>query len=218
MQNLFYGLPKTLKNIFSGFNLLWLALAIALTYIIIVSGFDWTYSVFFRHGFLYNLFFPGAGLLGFVVPVFLPLSLLAIGKLRQSTKITNTAWALGQAALLGVVLSSFFKVFTGRPGPELLSGGVIDITHIFRFGIFRGGIFWGWPSSHTTVAFAVCVALIYLYPKNKTIIVTALLFALYIGFGASMSFHWLSDCIAGAILGTLIGHAVGTSFSKKLNP
>jgi hypothetical protein len=26
---------------------------------------------------------------------------------------------------------------------------------MFRFGFWRGGVCWGWPSSHTTIAFAM---------------------------------------------------------------
>ena len=52
------------------------------------------------------------------------------------------------------------------------------------------------------------MALIYLYPKNKPLAVAAGAYALYIGLGVSVSVHWFSDFLAGAILGTLIGVVV----------
>jgi len=216
MSTLFYRLPQNVRKIFWGYNIVFHILAILLTYLIVRSGLDWTYHTFFRHSVIYPFFFLGAGILGFILPVFVPLSLLAIGKIRQNKQTINTAWAMGQAAMLGLLISWFYKVFTGRSGPEIMvSGPLSDISHVFRFGILRGGIFWGWPSSQTMIVVSVAVTLIFLYPKNKKIIISAALIALYIGFGASISFHWFSDCLAGTLIGTVIGITVGRSFKAR---
>ena len=61
------------------------------------------------------------------------------------------------------------------------------------------------------------VALFKLYPENKTVRYGALLYALYIGLGASVGFHWFSDFLAGVILGSIIGISVGKSFLDKYN-
>ena len=87
-----------------------------------------------------------------------------------------------------------------------------DTSHGFQFGFFKGGVFLGWPSSHTTVAFAMSVCLITLYPKNKLLTVLALIYAIYVGLGVSVSIHWLSEFVAGAIIGSVVGLAVGRSF------
>jgi hypothetical protein len=60
-------------------------------------------------------------------------------------------------------------------------------THIFRFGFLRGGVFWGWPSSHTTIAFAMAVTILMLFPKQKWVGYMAITYALYIGLGVSMT-------------------------------
>jgi membrane-associated phospholipid phosphatase len=73
-------------------------------------------------------------------------------------------------------------------------------------------MFWGWPSSHTTVAFAMAFAIFTLYPKQKWLGLLAIIYALYIGIGVSMTIHWFSDFLAGAIIGTIIGMVVGKSF------
>jgi hypothetical protein len=43
MPELFHRLSRNVFAIFSGRNLLWHALAILLTIVIVTSGFDWTY-------------------------------------------------------------------------------------------------------------------------------------------------------------------------------
>lgn len=216
MFGLFYNVLKSLNAICSPRNLAWFALAIALTALFVLSGFDWAYFIFFQNTIAYKFFFPGAAILGGLLPILVPLALLIIGFATKNRKVINLAWALGQAAILGLLISSFLKVFTGRPGPEIMVGAqLIDISQVFKFGILRGGVFWGWPSSHTTVAFAAALTFITIFPKNKLIKTCALLFAFYVGIGASMSFHWFSDFVAGAILGAIIGRVVGASFSNR---
>jgi membrane-associated phospholipid phosphatase len=40
----------------------------------------------------------------------------------------------------------------------------------------------------------------------------AITYSLYVGIGVSMTIHWFSDFIAGAIIGTVVGVVVGKSF------
>ena len=91
----------------------------------------------------------------------------------------------------------------------------MNSSHGFQFGFLKGGVFWGWPSSHTTVAFAMAACLIALYPKNRLLVFLAALYALYIGFSVSVSIHWLSEFVAGAIIGSVTGTVVGRSFGTK---
>ena len=137
--------------------------------------------------------------------------------MSNNLKTTNTANALGQSVLIGLLICSFYKALTGRDHPpRLLAQNTIDISREFRFGFMRGGIFWGWPSSHTTIAFAMSIALLMLYPKNVVIRYLAVFYALYVGFGVSISIHWFSDFIAGSIIGTVIGVVVGKSFREHI--
>jgi membrane-associated phospholipid phosphatase len=91
-----------------------------------------------------------------------------------------------------------------------------DISHVFRFGFLRGGVFWGWPSSHTTIAFAMAVTIFTLLPKQRWAGYLALAYALYVGLGVSVTIHWFSDFVAGAIIGSVIGVIVGRSFNPPL--
>ncbi len=214
MPALFYTLPKNIVKCFRGYNLLWHLLAIILTYFIVTSGFDWLYFKSSRSVLLQSLLFPPV-ILGSLLPIIVPFALYAFGKARKNIITISTANALGQAAIIGLLISSFYKAFTGRVHPlRLLTQDAIDISREFRFGFLRDGVFWGWPSSHTTIAFAMAVTLLMLYPKNKVIKYLAIFYALYIGFGVSISIHWFSDFVAGAILGTVIGVVVGNSFRE----
>jgi len=92
---------------------------------------------------------------------------------------------------------------------------VIDSSHGFQFGFLKGGIFWGWPSGHTTVAFSMALCLTMLYPKNKIVVLGALLYAFYVGLAVSVTIHWVSEFAAGAIIGSVIGMTVGKSFRTE---
>ena len=222
--NLFYKLPANLAAVFSPWNLVWHGLAIVLTYILVTTGFDWFYNLHLRDTVLYPLFMSAA-VVGGLVPILLPLGLLITGWVRKNPNVLNTGFALGQAAILGSFISSLLKAVTGRAHPELVAKNVLDIGTIFlkgtedisrqfQFGFLHGGIFWGWPSSHTTIAFAMAVTFFILY-KNKSARVWALAYAFYIGLGIAATIHWFSDFAAGAIIGTLIGMVVGRTFESR---
>ncbi len=213
MRKLFYNLPRTLKNCFRGYNLFVQLMAAALTFIIVVSGFDWIYYTWTRSPDLRVVILP-AVIVGGLLPILGPLLILLIGKIKQQAKTVQTAWGLGQAVLMGWTMSSFYKAFTGRIPPNLLDSQV-DISTQFQFGFLRGGIFWGWPSSHTTIAFAMAMTLWVLYPKNKLIKTLSFIYALYIGLGISVSIHWFSEFIAGMLLGSVIGISVGKNFRDQ---
>jgi membrane-associated phospholipid phosphatase len=223
VPELFFRLPRNVIAIFSGRNLLWHGVAIVLTMVILRSGLDWSYYLATREaGFL--VFARPAIILGTFLPVLATLVLLAVGEIVKNRRIVNTAWALGQAALLGYLISCFYKAFTGRIPPPF-SGGfrsvvadastLTDSSHGFQFGFLRGGVFWGWPSSHTTVAFAMAVCLVALHPRNKPLAFFALLYAFYVGLSVSVTIHWLSEFVAGAIIGSVIGRVVGVNFRTR---
>jgi membrane-associated phospholipid phosphatase len=222
MPALFHRLPRNLVSIFSGRNLVWHALAIALTAGIVMSGGDWAYYRATRRVIFLRAAIPAIGL-GTLLPVLLPLGLLVAGAIEKKRRLVTTGWALGQSALLAWMVASAYKALTGRAPPPMDwrwgtsgAGSLIDTSHGFRFGFMRGGVFWGWPSGHTTVAFATMLCLVALYPKNKPLVFAALLYAFYVGLSVSVSIHWLSEFVAGAIIGSVIGTVVGRSFKTEM--
>jgi hypothetical protein len=54
-----------------------------------------------------------------------------------------------------------------------------------------------------------------LFRRNKYLGTGAIIYAFYIGIGVSMTIHWFSDFLAGAMIGTMIGLVVGKSFSTQ---
>src|SRR5213079_1034061 len=90
--------------------------------------------------------------IGGLLPIILPLGLLALGSLTGRARTRLFGWAVGQAEVIGGLIAAAYKAITGRAHPSHLVGA--DLSHTFRFGFLRGGVFWGWPSSHTTIAFA----------------------------------------------------------------
>ncbi len=210
---IFSNLFSNIASLYKGRNLLWQIIFIFITYVCVVSGFDWYYYESTRSVILRNILFPSA-IIGFFIPVIVPIFMFYYSKIKNSERIRNATFATIQAGILGLGLSSFYKVFTGRMGPYVVNN--IDISHMFRFGILRGGAFQGWPSSHTTTAFAMSMALVTLFPENKLVKYSAIIYAIYIGIGVSATIHWFSDFMAGAIFGTIIGISVGRSFLKKV--
>jgi len=215
MSKIFYHIFPNFLSVFSGKKLFLHVLAIVSTYILVISGFDWFYFVSSQTYFLKVILFP-AIVLGGILPIIVPIVLYAVGEFIDKKKISITGLALGQAVILGSLVSSIYKAFTGRIEPNLLNT-INDISHQFNFGFWENGIFWGWPSSHTTIAFAMAFALISIYRKSRVILYLSLIYALYIGLGVSVSIHWFSDFLAGMIIGSIIGLVVGDSFKNLLS-
>ncbi|MBI2475872.1 MAG: phosphatase PAP2 family protein [Candidatus Taylorbacteria bacterium] len=211
-------LPKNVAGVYLRHNWLWHLVAIILTYVLVISGFDWWYFESTRGGLWLSLTLPAA-IIGFFVPIIVPVSLYLWGEARKDSKIRNVAAAAAQAGIIALIISSVYKAFTGRIQPEFFTHlSTLDISREFQFGFLRHGVFWGWPSSHAAVAFAGAVTLALLYPKNKILRGTSILYASYIGFAVSISIHWFSDFLAGAIIGTLIGLVVAKSFQSQNRP
>jgi membrane-associated phospholipid phosphatase len=212
-RDFFYTLPRNILRSFWGRNLLWHFLAIAATWLIVSSGFDWMY---FKATRPFGRYLFPAVILGWLVPMLFPVVSHFVGTVRKDRRAFFSAYSAAQAAVIGLLISSFYKAFTGRPGLGYSVRTMIDTSREFRFGFLRGGVFFGWPSSHTTVAFAVAASVWTLYPGNKAVRCIALLYALYVGVGVSMTIHWFSDFIAGAVIGTVIGTTVGSFFRERL--
>jgi membrane-associated phospholipid phosphatase len=212
-RDFFYTLPPNIFRSFWGRNLLWHLLAIGATLLIVSSGFDWLY---FKATMPFASYLFPAVILGWRVPIVFPIASYIAGSVRKDLRMICSAYSTAQAAVIGLLISSFYKAFTGRPGLRYSARTLIDTSREFHFGFLKGGVFFGWPSSHTTVAFAMSVVIWTLYPNSKMVRCVALLYALYIGIGVSMTIHWFSDFVAGAIIGAAIGTTVGNAFKKRL--
>lgn len=203
-----YRLPQRFLAVYRGENIFYHILAAVLTYVLVVSGFDWYFYEATRSAYLYPLI-RAAGIGGFFVPVLVPVGMYVAGEMRKNASLMTSAALCAQAVIIAWIISSFYKVFTGRIEPEFLTQtSFVDRSRDFNFGILQHGIFWGWPSSHTTVACALAAALIMCYSGNKVVKALAFLLAASVAVGAAVGFHWFSDVVAGVIIGTLVGVVV----------
>jgi membrane-associated phospholipid phosphatase len=75
--------------------------------------------------------------------------------------------------------------------------------------------FAGWPSGHSSSAWAMAATLTEFYPDNIPLAVGLYGYATYIAASASVSFHWLSDVCAGSLFGYTIGKTVGRHFMGR---
>lgn len=200
-----HKLPQRLLAVFRGKNIFYHIAAIILTYVLVVSGFDWYFFDITRSPYFFPLIMA-AGMTGFFVPVLVPIGMWVVGEVRKDTSLAVHGVLVAQAVIIAWTVSSFYKALTGRMQPEFLTQTLLtDNSRDFNFGFLQHGIFWGWPSSHAAVACALSTVLIVLYNRNKAVVYPALLFAGLIASGAAVGFHWFSDVVAGVIIGTLVG-------------
>lgn len=202
------GLAGDLARVFAPRRLPWHLLAMGLTVILVTSGFDgWVAAT--AHGTQIRTLAFSAGRIGFWMPIAAPLVMLVLGWLRRNRRLRRSAWRVAEGEVFALGICAAYKALTGRPGPTSVHDGAFDaVSRVFRFGFLRGGVFWGWPSSHVMTAFAGAVALALLYRGNRSLVWLTAAYAAFMAAGVSISFHWFSDVVAGAIIGTVIGAVV----------
>jgi membrane-associated phospholipid phosphatase len=188
------------------------------TYALVKSDFDWQWYQFARKNSSVSTAGWPSVMVGGLMPIAAPLSMYFYGKKHSLPKLQLTGLAVGQAALLSVVISSGIKTFTGRRPPD--HGNETTVTDNyssdFSFGFLNRGAFDGWPSGHTMTAFAMATTLTEMYPDNTTLKIGSYIYASLIGLGVSVNIHWFSDAFAGALMGYAIGKTVGKSFNSYL--
>jgi membrane-associated phospholipid phosphatase len=196
-----HRLPHRLAACYAGYRWVWHLVAVVLTAALVLSGADWWFFAHTRDILLSLVIIAGLG--GFIMPFAVALGLYATGRKRAGV-------VFGQASFLGWFITSFYKVFTGRTQPEFITHAqAADYTHAFNFGLLKHGIFFGWPSSHAATAVAGAVAL-WLVWRNTAGRVAIVAWAAVVCAGAAIGFHWLSDVVAGVIIGAVAGYAVAT--------
>lgn len=196
-------------------NWLYYLLGAGLGYALIHKGIDWNWFQFFslHHEFQYVLI--GAAIIGMIMPAIGPIILFK-GMRRQDKKLIESGRALIQAVMIALLISSVIKAFTGRFPPEPFSRSTVeDFSNHLRFGFLEGGIFEGWPSGHTMTAFAMIAIVVCIHRSNVNLIVIACLYGMYMLIGVSATIHWLSDSLAGAIIGTSIGLTISRNIERE---
>lgn len=111
--------------------------------------------------------------------------------------------AAGSAAILGIVVFKALKLLSQRPRPYHLEPHCwSNVLPPDRFSF---------PSGHTMTAFSVALVVSYFYPPLEWPLV---FLAISIAFSRIvLGMHFLSDVLAGIVLGVALGCAAITSFA-----
>jgi membrane-associated phospholipid phosphatase len=197
-------------------------IAVAGTYGLAESGLDWKYNrLAYNNQALAHLGFP-ALYTGYITPIVLPLGFYLLGRNTMNEKLQVTGLALIQTTIISLMFTSVMKGITGRISPGIVD--VLDHNRNFRntdysrdfdWGFGRRGFIAGWPSAHTTIAFATAAVISEMYHDRTWVKIGAFSYAAFIGIGVSLCVHWSSEVFAGALIGYAIGKTVSHNFNHR---
>jgi membrane-associated phospholipid phosphatase len=220
----FYNIGwNALHSFTHNYGLNWIAGGAA-TFAFIETGLDWEWR-----NVAYNTdWLSGAGIpftyIGWVVPFATPVILNITGRVTHDRKLQITGLALAQTALLTAVLPSPVKMILGRSKPGIVTKDNNHHVRTDRADDFSGEFDWfnmnfvdGWPSGHTAQAFAAAAVLAELYNDSLALKIAAYSYAALMGLAVSVTTHWASEAVAGALIGYAIGKTVGRSFNRLLS-
>ncbi len=211
------GIVQNTLNAFAGFNLALHATGIAATPVLVFSGADTkAHNAFARRATLEPYSVVGV-YLGYGLPLLVGGGLATVGFASDSQREIVAASAAIQATALALGYQSVLKAFTGRPAPPSGVQSSNAASEEFRFGFLRGGIHYGWPSGHMMTTTAIFASLVEVYPDSLALqlgggtVLAGMFGSVAIHEGSSM--HWLSDMVAGTLMGYAIGRGVGAGFA-----
>ncbi|MEM9242615.1 MAG: phosphatase PAP2 family protein [Pseudomonadota bacterium] len=110
------------------------------------------------------------------------------------------------AVVIGQFLKNILKPIFARywPATWVCNNPSLVKNHMYGFNWFKSGsAYASFPSGHTTFIFSFSVSMWFLFPKLRWLW-SLLAFLLILG-QIGMYYHFVSDVIAGALLGSLVG-------------
>lgn len=159
-------------------------------------------------------------------PLYIILLYLAYKKLKMNTFLLFIVFVVASVAIADIVSVHLFKdVFLRyRPSHNLLLTDRLHFYEIKHGEWYKGGQY-GFVSSHATNYFAIATSVLLVlnsfYPKLKWVLLAIGVLICYSRM--YLGVHYLSDIIAGAMLGSLIAYLLyrfaflPISNSKKFN-
>lgn len=155
---------------------------------------------------------PGL-IVGSFAPMILPASLYFFSDRGSATG----AVAL-QAVGIAFLYNNALKAATGRRPPESDHPDPDGLAHGFRFGFLKGGLFNGWPSGHAMTNSSLAAGMASYHRDRPWAVPLSLAYSAYVGscvtFGAQGDIHWVSESVAGVLMGYAIGWTVGSSYRR----
>jgi membrane-associated phospholipid phosphatase len=188
------------------------------TYGMIRGGLDWKYyQLVYGNRALAN-YGMAANITGYSVPVVLPIIVYVFGRQKEDTKLQVLGAALGQTTIIATGMNMVLKGITNRrqAGIYDLDPQTTDYSDDFSFDFFTRGVIDGWPSGHTMNAVAAAATISEIYKDTTWVKIVAYSYATILSLGMTVCDHWVSDIIAGWLLGYAIGKTVGRSFNRLL--
>ncbi len=220
---LFGNIGNNILNSFKGNNLYLHLAGIASTVLIVTTNTDYHVHKFFYDNPEYGDAAMPIIRAGMFIPFVTGGSLYAYGKLGKDDRAVAASFAVLQSSLVAFLYNSLLKALTGRPNPDWQHHtDMKELSKTFRFGFMRGGIFWGWPSGHTSSAMAVVSALTSFYSEKTWLKVAGYSVVAYMMYGVSSlhrgGMHWFSDAVAAAFMSYAIGSTIGKYYRDKFQP
>lgn len=168
-----------------------------------------------RHNNLaFNLAFGPGMMMGTIFPILVPGYMYFIS---DNKELNNTGAVAVQATAVAFLYNNILKAISGRAHPDA-EDNTGERSRDFKWGFFRRGVFYGWPSGHsmTNASLAMSIAS---YNRDNPLVVAGC--TLYMGYiatsmvlGAKGEAHWFSDAVAGTLMGASIGWYIGSVFYK----
>lgn len=181
---------------------------------IVFAGIDWQYFLLMQEHASVSIVIA-ADTIGWIVPFVLPMGLIMYGRQRERPSIESAGWAIARAEIAAVLIVLAYKSVTGRVSPPMW-GALVDTSRDFNFGFLRESVYGGWPSSHTAVAFATAASVVGIFSNRPILWIIMFSYALFIGLGEAIGFHWFSEAIAGSIIGTIVGFIGAESYRNRV--
>ena len=195
------------------------------TWWLVETGIDWKFrNVAYNNGRLANMGLPML-FAGYFVPIITPVSMYLSGWYLSDTKLQTTAVAVLQSLLLSQITQISLKMVTGRSVPGIISGVFFEPNHTRddREDDFSGEFNWftfdfydGWPSGHTVSAFSAAAVISEIYDDMPLLKIGVYSYAVLMGASVAVNAHWVSESVAGALIGYAIGKAVGKSYNRYM--
>jgi membrane-associated phospholipid phosphatase len=164
--------------------------------------------------------------LTYIPDAIVPLALLGLGLIgllglhgRSLSKATTVILLSGISLAVSQAIKDQLKFAFGRTWPDtwIRNNPSLIRDHVFGFFPFHGGPgYASFPSGHTTAICSVIAVLWLCYPRFRAVYALCIA-AVAIGL-IGADFHFVSDVIAGAYLGSLVGWLIVCLWENGVRP
>ena len=169
-----------------------------------------------RHnGLAFNLVFGPGMLMGTICPFLIPGYMYFFS---DNKALNNTGAVAVQATAVAFLYNNILKAISGRAHPDAENNSG-ELSRDFKWGFFRRGVFYGWPSGHSMTNASLAMSIASYNRDNPWIVAGCGLYAGFIAtsmvLGGKGEAHWLSDAVAGTLMGASIGWYIGNTFYRE---